>query len=504
MMDDGPLSRLMAWGALAVVLVVLVLLVPGVTNGQDDPGPPLHWYDATVTEVDSWRDPSGQGTDLVVFPSPDGARLLVWGYGGPADVRVMGRDGDTLRVLDLPGENATVKGVLWSWGDSWLAAWGRAEGGTSDFLALWDADTYEPSDQVLWDGRAPLPVVDALYFMTDDAILGLAGRDANGTSRVLVLETTGLDERSNITWEGNATVLYMTTDSRDLICVDELGGLTSISSREWDVKTRHQGISMRPTASSNAYTRDTDPWIYAFENGSYQVWRCCPWDVHATHRTDGGAVQAATFVNDPRGEFYMLALPRDGGSRMLVYRGYFDLGGRDLVAEPFDTAVPTTMMTKDPATPGQVWVGASDGTLTLLNVSLTIDLPPEAYILEPEHNKDFFGDSIRFSGNCSDDHDNITWVRISVDDGEWQDVDWAGGEWSWELDISDMKEETNHRVTVMASDGRHGSNGHSVFFNIFEPEEDERGVEFGWKFWVGLVLGVVVIALLVLRFARGD
>ncbi|NIP35969.1 MAG: hypothetical protein GWN18_13480, partial [Thermoplasmata archaeon] len=333
--------------------------------------------------------------------------------------------------------------------------------------------------------------------------------DVNGTSRVMILETADLSLRADHVWRDNATLLFMTTDGRDLVCVDELGGVTVISGLDWQGSQRFQGFELTPTATSNQYTRSNEPWLLGFENGSYQVWRCCPWELSETNDMGEGPIQALTNIWDLRAWFSMMAMPRGEGSELLISRTYYQWGIVEYIADPYQLDTPVSMITQDPAVHGQLWVGFTDGTLALLNVTFIEDEAPEAYILEPENNKEHFGDSVHFSGNYSDDHDRIVWIRVRVDDDEWHDVDWADGEWSWDLDISGMKDETNHRVTVLAFDGRKESTGDAVLINIFEPREDERGIEFGFWFF----FWITVIALLILvpiwlyvrrRAAAGD
>jgi len=477
-------------GFLPPTLLVLATLMGGPLAAAEEPDPSLPLYDAEIEMVDSW---TAGGASIMFRVSPDGSRLLVSGYGGASDLRVMDRSGDTLSVLDLPGENATVKGILWTEGNTWLTAWGNSQGSDTDFFATWDADTYEPTDEVFENTTAPLPVVDAAYFMTNDYIVGLAGRDVNGTSRVLVMEATDHNVRADIPWKDNATVLFMGTDGNRILCVDELGAVTLIESRSWNIENRLEGFEGRPTSASFANSWGRDPWILGYQDGSTFYWVCCPWQPAGNGSHGTGPVLALTWIEHTRGEFYVVATPREGGSAVSVHRWYYGLDQNDRISPVLLTDGAVTSMAADPAVPGQVWAGFSDGTLALLNVTLTADHPPDVRITKPKPDTTFWEETVSFRGNVSDDHDNITWVKVRVDDGEWQDVEWADGEWWFEHDVTGMEQE-GYNLTVKTFDGRTESAEWIIVFDVGQPSGDDGSSSTFWYWFAG---GALMVAVLV-------
>lgn len=486
-------------GVLLPTMLVLALLLGGPLAAEEEPEPYIPWYDAEIVIVDSWKDPQAEGAPIMFHTSSDGTKLLVSGFEGADDLRVMDRAGKTLSVLDLPMENATIKGILWTWGETWLTAWGSSEGNDTDWFAMWDADTYEPTGEVFENGTTPLPIVDAAYFMADDFIVVLAGRDINGTSRVLVLETPDLGVRADIAWKDNTTVLFMGTDGSDVLVADELGAITTIGSSSWSELNRYEGFDTRPTAVSFASSQEPKPWMLGYEDGRTFFWKCCPWAPAGNGSHGPGPLQALTWIELDEVELHVLAVPSEGGSTLSAHRTYFEHEGRDRISGPLFTEGAATMMATDPMVPGQVWAGFSDGTLALLNVTLTVDEPPQADVFEPEHTTALIRGTVMFRGNVTDDHDNITWVRVRLDDGEWEDAEWADGEWWFELDTTDISGESLV-LYVKAFDGRTESFEWRVFYNFLGPGKGPDRMEHFWYWFTGCT-SMVVIMVVVLYYS---
>ena len=85
-----------------------------------------------------------------------------------------------------------------------------------------------------------------------------------------------------------------------------------------------------------------------------------------------------------------------------------------------------------------------------------------------------FTDTLLGTGTVTDDHDNIQWVRVRIDDGNWTDIDWTGGEWSYLIDASSM-DRGDHVFTIMVSDGRSEVSENRTLFREEEHRRDSSG-----------------------------
>ena len=173
--------------ALSLALLGLLLLssgaVPGGTAADDT---------AELLHVADWRDGGHQGADLTVDISADGSRLLLVGYAAPDDVRVTDRDLVPVAVLEPGPGPFDVKGAAWSATDGSALVWGRAAGGDRDVILAYEAPTYALNGSYGASDYGGLVQVDAVCTFAMGLILAVAGRDANGTSMVNVLETASM------------------------------------------------------------------------------------------------------------------------------------------------------------------------------------------------------------------------------------------------------------------------------------------------------------------------
>ena len=111
----------------------------------------------------------------------------------------------------------------------------------SDFFQVWDVPAYQPTDTPFENVTSSLPSISDARFLAGGLIMAIAGRDANGTSRLLIVETNNMNVHRNIPWEANATILYLRSDGIDLHVVDELGTVTTMSTTDWLPKDRRRG-----------------------------------------------------------------------------------------------------------------------------------------------------------------------------------------------------------------------------------------------------------------------
>ena len=456
--------------AILTMLALALLLVASSGAAAED----RWWDDLAITEAGSWSDPTGEGTDLRIDTSPDGSKLLMVGFGSPDEVRVVDRDIRTVAILTPPGPNATVSGARWSEAGTWVVAWGRAEGEDRDFLCAWDGSTFEPSDVLFENDTAPLETVHSVLFKSFDQILTVAGRDANGTSRMLIFELSTMDLRSDQPWRDNSTILAHETDSMHLICIEEGGSITTVEEGAWRGEKVHEGRPSMPTASSSP--RDGSyPWLMGYEDGTVAIWAGTSTGFERAMALGDGPVEGMSWVKNDLGSYYLLSQPGDDGYSEIAVRIFVNTSFPAVTAsDPLKTGAHVTMMVPDPLVPFQVFACFSDGSLVLYNLSVIPDLSPMVTIDYPVE-KTEFAENFTARGTIIDDHDSIQWVKVSYDRIGWSEVNWTGDGWSFEVDVSSLKGQ-NHELFVEVSDGRH-TNWTSVEFYLPEERVDDNNRE---------------------------
>ena len=428
------------------------------------------WDEGTMEEVASWSDPSGNGSDLQVEYSPDGSKLLIAGFGSPNEIRVVDRNVGHLATLDMKGIDVQVKGTRWSHQGTWIVAWGREEGGSRDLLMAWSASTFEPSQALFDDDLPPLEVVDSVVFPSNDGILAIAGRDALGTSRLLIMETHSRDVLNNITWEGNATLLTLETDNQNLVCIDETGALTSISTRNWDIQATYEGVRSRPSCWSFP-RHGGHPWLAGYEDGTVYFWMNTPREPGGKADLGEGPLLGVAWLMNDQENYYVVALPgADGGSDVQAY--IYHEEGRPAVAVSDTVTVDgrITMLVMDPVDPWHAIAGLEDGTLVALELALLPDTPPEITVDEPaegtKHSENFTA-----RGKVIDERDNVSYVRVWVDELPFAEAVMSDDEWSTEVDVRMLKA-GSHVLHVEAFDGTY-VNTTQVTFRVEWEKEGE-------------------------------
>jgi hypothetical protein len=477
-----------------IALCLLLLLTSTVSAIQT-------WDDVDLKEVDHWKDPAGNGADLMMDISHDLDRLLLVGYGSPDEIRVVDRDVNTIATLVPPGSDPTVKGARWSESGTWIVAWGRAGGNDSDFLTAWNGTTYEPANNLFENDTTPLVEITSAVFMASDDILFISGRDVNGTSKVILVETKNMNVHINYTWENDATVTFLGADRMSLLCIDETGVLTSIGGTGWTDIVRFEEGSIREPSSQSITTPGYNPWAIGYEDGSVYFWEGYPIESIGSTDLGNGPVQGITWTFTDIGDYYMVAIPGEGqGSRLTVLYNEFDNITADPVSDTIDTGSSVTLLMMDPKAPGNVWAAFADGSLAYYNTSFIIDLPPEVTIDVPNNLQEYTG-KVRFEGRFSDDHDRVVSVMVRIDTDEWVEAELIGNVWWYEVD-TDLLYGGLHNVTVRAFDGRHTAEWRGLFNTPQEYNEDRDEWPPGIPLIPMLIIGIVVVVYLIWRVVR--
>ncbi len=107
---------------------------------------------------------------------------------------------------------------------------------------------------------------------------------------------------------------------------------------------------------------------------------------------------------------------------------------------------------------------------------------------------------LKASGRASDDLDNIEWVRISIDDGDWIDAT-GTNVWSYEMPVKGMEPGT-HYLQVKAFDGESESRLAEIAFIVPRQEDDDESPGFGTVLAVLALAGALLATSMTARVRR--
>ena len=221
--------------ASAVVAVFLLLgTIPVAYGFPYDP-----YQHSFLLEVDTWRDPGGEGADLTLRIDPDGDRLLLLGYGAPGEVRITDLDTGNPSVLESPGPGFNITGCDWSMSGDQVVVWGD-EGGEPRIL-VYDVGTASENGSVPWLDLVGLEEVTEVTYLADDVMVAVAGRDTLGTSRLVLIETNVPSIRWNHEWGANRTIIAMENNGMEVMVLDSGKNLTFLGGHDWNQFTNHSG-----------------------------------------------------------------------------------------------------------------------------------------------------------------------------------------------------------------------------------------------------------------------
>ncbi|UCC94092.1 MAG: hypothetical protein JSW25_05380 [Thermoplasmata archaeon] len=441
----------------------------------------------------SWEDPDGTTSYVTFEYSKDGTRLLVVSHGQVPKVRTMGRDLEGETPVDLGPDIEYSIAARWSNTDQWAAiAWAHADGGP-DRLTLFDTTTWERYD-LFENETTPLEVISAFIFVARDDVLVLAGRDVNGTSRMLVFETRTLILLRDFQWRDNKTVRFMGYDSMDVQCVDDSGALTILKTRNWALGSTYHPFEELPTCLSVTVTYLGHPWTIGYRNGHIAYY-------HTMDRSES----TTDLVQHPIGgvawvwevpNYYVVGwsnIDQDAeNTRMRAYRFSGDSNNSYPSSEiVFLNGRSPTLMATDPLVEGQFLVGFTDG-LAVWRLVVREDLPPVVFIDSPKKGQTIEG-YLHANGRVEDDWNRTRWVKYQIDGGNWS---YANGTEEWTLIFDEHKfGEGEHTLIVQAYDGTHRSDPVKVKFNVPETPSDQWPQGFPQ---VPCAVAVLIVAIIVM------
>lgn len=475
----------------------------------------ITWDWARIDDVNRWPSSGGGNSEEVILDiSPDGSKLIISGYIQPNSLRIMKRNMDLIIDLYPHGPVEYIKGVHWSPNGTWIIAWGLSNGDDFDSLAVWDGNNYERVNEPFTNITESNMSIHSILFLNDDQHMALSGIDEDNISRVLIIETLTGRIYQEWAWEDNAAVLSLGSDKESLICIDERGTVTSISTENWSITKVFEGRSTRPTADTFDSSMNR-PWIVGYDDGWINFWGSDPIETAGdAFVSEYGPVQGVAWAfHEPMG-YYVLATPRsvaEHGSYIIL--AYYNNSTATLIYMYATDRLPgvyVTMLMSDPVESGLIWAGFADGSIGQYKVELLDDKPPVVTIDYPEngsvHNESFY-----VRGVYSDDHEghgnfyNLNYIKIRIDDGDWVEIrqDLEYDTWGYHIRAANMTS-GKHKISVKAYDGRQINQTSIIFYIPGEDEESE-----GWYSYITqlfLISGVLlfITVLLILRYKRRD
>ncbi len=345
-------------GPLVVVLVVLVILA-GTTGimGAD------YYYTAHIKETGTRLDAAPTGSPAWVRFDENGANLLVWGHEGTNDIRVLGRDLATREVLELPSPGFTVKGVEWCEGSDHIVVWGSPGDDLNDTLVFYESPSWSIGEGYLTADLIPLVEIDYVYSLANNIIFAVAGRDANGTSRVLFMETGSKSIiQDGPVWD-NRSVVSITTDGRFMYVLDDNGGLIVHSTKDWTILLQVELLST--PFSSHFIERGNIEKVFGGQDGTVSTRADMERDDWKTFSTGSGQV-LGIWSNDIGDitNYIVAATPK--GESSSIMQIWDPMGGSNWSHHRSDTIDGrVSMMALDPTSNTTIVVAFQDGSVAM-------------------------------------------------------------------------------------------------------------------------------------------
>ena len=348
------------------VIACAFLLVASLLAVQTYPYDPEQ--DSFLVMVTSWRDPGGKGADLSFDLNQDMTRLLLVGYGAPGEVRVTDLDLGNATVLEPPSPGFFAKGAEWSHSEERIVVWGEALEGAS--FAVYDLPSYQRNTTALWLDLVTLPEVTEVSFFSGDTIASVAGRDVNGTSHLVFIETDSAAVRWDYVWEGNHTIMEVGYNDREPVISDSGGTITLIQGNNWNEFNRFRGAL--PGGAVSWHIPIEHRWGFGGAEGGVVVSSDLPALPEYNLTVGDGPVTGFAWTFGRELDFVTAMQHPGGGSRLDGWQ-MFPEGGEAEVPDllcTLDIEGVVTMIDNDPRGWSRVLVAMDDGTLAsyMLNI----------------------------------------------------------------------------------------------------------------------------------------
>ncbi len=263
----------------------------------------------------------GPGTvegPYTIRPDTFSDRILVWEMGDPDVLRLFDKNFTNMTVLDLPIPNYDIKGV--EFGDQGLhiIAWGRSPDDTNDTLAVYWSSNHTLDENFAPDGSLPLQTLDAVRSFDEDRLLAIGGRDANGTSRLMVFEMDSGWVLTDDPVAGNRSVVHIGTDGHSMVVLDDMSWVYVYQTKSWSVETKVQLFNGPIITSEIIHNRK---WAFTSVGGQVAIWRIhegvagLQW-INVT----GDPIEGAASVTVPYHDALVISVPGEmSGSSLQIW-----------------------------------------------------------------------------------------------------------------------------------------------------------------------------------------
>lgn len=355
---------LRCWMLLACVMAMVLMVIPSMAGGVK------YEYSTKVVGPSDQLDAVTGGTPAWAHYDRTGYNLLVWGHEGPNDVRLLGRDLQTRKVLDIPA-GFTVEGVAWGDFSDRIVVWGSPGAGLNDTLVFYQSPSWDVEDDFIPQGLIPLVEIDSAQFFAADLIFSVAGRDANGSSRIIVVQTEQDVIIRNDPVPDDRTVVHIGNDGRFMAILDDQGRLIVYVTTDWTF-LREFDLLSAPFSSYFIEDGNVDR-IIGGRDGTIKTQFGLNEDMWMTLESGTGPVLGVFFANQDEsygGDYLISAVPGEGSGSVLQV--WDPKGGSNwTLVKGFDIDGRVSMLARDPRENLTIVVGFDDGSVSMYDLVVT-------------------------------------------------------------------------------------------------------------------------------------
>ncbi|MCK5414965.1 MAG: hypothetical protein KAJ35_06260 [Thermoplasmata archaeon] len=336
-------------------------------------------YAVEIQEMPGGATSPGGASDFRFEYSWFEDKLLFWGWTGPNDIRVMDLNLTTIDTIELPSEDFEVHGTRWAdWGS--VIVWGDNGTGTGDTLLTYRYPNLELDPSFLPREIIPLKTIDYAMLVAGELMMVVAGRDENGTSQILTMETETDSVYKVYDVDGNRTIQTIGVVGLLLMALDVEGGANIFTTSLWLFTERREIID---GPFSTSLLRTDHPVTYGGANGHVLMEENFLLNQTFTYDLDDPPVQAACWLHNNNSANIIVASPKaGGGSRLQVFHNY---DGEFEVGTEINTSGSVTTIFKDPYVWNVISVGFANGEFRQYNLT---DLFDEPIVEEPDADED--------------------------------------------------------------------------------------------------------------------
>ena len=302
----------------------------------------------------------------------DHDRILVWEMGDPDVLRLFDNNFTNMTVLDLPIPGYDIKGVEFDDGGVRVIAWGRSPGSTNDSLAVYWTSNHTLDLGFAPDGTLPPLTMDAVRSFASNLILAIGGRDANGTSRIMVIELASGWVLTDDPIAGNRTVVDIGSDGHSMIVLDDGGRVAVYQTGSWTVKTMVQLFDGPFITHSIMPGRK---WVFSGEGGHAIAWRYDSGGGIKGINVSGGPIEGGVAVSVPYHDAVLVSVPVEmGGSNLQIWIMNITWEYELAAVIPLEGSVATIV--GDPTAADRLTVCFDDGSIRRFQYTVE-EMPPD-------------------------------------------------------------------------------------------------------------------------------